>query len=163
MTDITNSIVGAAETLRLKVRQLYAFLKEVNQIQFRPVRRLSEQHYVIRIADIPNHPSAQLFRPVKTENTLEISDVLMRVSRPKLTKCPSPPDSCADWLLPSWDDPYLTPDVAESKNIVESDLDEIGNEIQVTKTIFFNDDFMNSGIIVNFSTERFITPDQPIS
>lgn len=161
MTDISNSIVSSAETLRLKVRQLYAFLKEVNQIQFRPVRRLSEQQYVIRIADIPNHPSAQLFRPVKTENTSEISDVLMRVSRPKLTKCPTPPDSCADWLLPSWDDPYLTPDVAESKNIIESDLDEIGNEIQVTKTIFFNDDLSR---VEDFNTwcaerKRWVEPE----
>ena len=86
MTDIGSPVVGIADKLRLKVRQLYGFLKEANQIQFRPVRRLNEQQYVIRIADMPKHPSAQLFRPVKVENSLEIPDTLIRVSRPKLTR-----------------------------------------------------------------------------
>ena len=140
MTDIGSPIAGVAEKLRLKVRQLYAFLKEANQIQFRPVRRLSEQQYVIRIADMPRHPSAQLFRPVKIENSLEVPEILIRVSRPKLTRCPSPPESCSDWLLPNWDDPHLTPEVAVNKNRTEIEADEDGNDIEVTKTILFTDD-----------------------
>ena len=123
MTDIGSPVAGIADKLRLKVRQLYGFLKEANQIQFRPVRRLNEQQYVIRIADMPKHPSAQLFRPVKVENSLEIPDTLIRVSRPKLTRCPSPPESCSDWLLPNWDDPHLSPEVAESKNRIEIEAD----------------------------------------
>jgi len=70
LTDVGSPLDGVADKLRLKVRQLYAFLKEANQIQFRPVRRLSEQQYVIRVADMPKHPSAQLFRPIKVENAL---------------------------------------------------------------------------------------------
>ncbi len=140
LTDGGNLIDGVTDKLRLKVRQLYAFLKEANQIQFRPVRRLNEQQYVIRIADMPKHPSAQIFRPVKVENALEIPDILIRVSRPRLTKCPSPPESSQDWLLPNWDDPHLTPEVAESKNLVAVETDEEGNEVQVTKTILFADD-----------------------
>ncbi len=140
MTDFVNPIDGVADKLRLKVRQLYAFLKEANQIQFRPVRRLNEQQYVIRIADMPKHPSAQLFRPVKVENTLEVPDTLIKVSRPKLTRCPAPPDSCLEWMLPNWDDPFLTPELAESKNKIETEKDEDGNDIEVTKTILFSDD-----------------------
>ena len=139
MSDIETPIDGIAEKLRMKVRQLYAFLKEANQIQFRPVRLLTDQQYVIRIADIPKHPSAQLFRPVNSENTSEIPDVLMRVSRPKLTKCPSPPVECLDWLLPNWDDPYGIPEIAESKNQIEVEADEEGVEVEVTKTILFTD------------------------
>jgi len=101
MTDIESPIAGVAEKLHLKVRQLYGFLKEANQIQFRPIRRLNEQQYVIRITDMPKHPSAQLFRPVKVENSVDIPDTLIRVSRPKLTRCPSPPASCSDWLRPN--------------------------------------------------------------
>ena len=52
MTDIGNPIDGVADKLRLKVRQLYAFLKEANQIQFQPIRRLNEQQYSIRISDL---------------------------------------------------------------------------------------------------------------
>ena len=140
MTDIGSPIDGVANKLRLKVRQLYAFLKEANQIQFRPVRRLNEQQYVIRIADMPKHPSSQLFRPVKVEESLEVPDTLIRVSRPKLTRCPAPPASCLEWILPNWDDPYLAPEVAERKNRVENEKDEDGNDIEVTKTILFTDD-----------------------
>lgn len=140
MTEFANTIEKVADKLQLKVRQLYAFLKEANQIQFRPLRRLSEQQYVIRIADMPKHPSAQLFRPVKVAGSLEVPDTLIRVSRPKLTRCPSPPESCVDWLLPNWDDPALNPAVAESKNIQKVEADEEGNEIEVTKTILFIDD-----------------------
>lgn len=154
MTDIGSPIDGVADKLRLKVRQLYAFLKEANQIQFRPVRKLSDQQYVIRIADIPKHPSAQLFRPVKVENSLEVPDVLIRVSRPKLTRCPSPPESCSDWLLPNWDDPYLTPEVAESKNIQGTEFDEDGNEVEITKTILFTDDQLRVDEYANWLENR---------
>ena len=140
MTDIGSPVAGVADKLRAKVRQLYAFLKEANQIQFRPIRRLNEQQYVIRIADMPKHPSAQLFRPVKVENSLEIPVTLIRVSRPKLTRCQSPPESCSDWIPPNWDDPHLTPEVAVSKNQIETAVDEDGNDIEVTKTILFTDD-----------------------
>lgn len=140
MTDIESLSVEVAGKLHQKVWQLYAFLKEANQVQFRPLRRLSEQQYVIRIADMPKHPSAQLFRPIKIEGSLEVPDTLIRVSRPKLTRCPSPPESCVDWLLPSWDDPALNPAVAENKNIQKVEADEEGNEIEVTKTILFIDD-----------------------
>jgi len=140
LTDSGNLIDGVADKLRLKVRQLYAFLKEANQIQFRPVRRLSEQQYVIRISDMPKHPSAQLFRPVKVQDSLEVPDTLVKVSRPKLTRCPSPPESCLEWMLPNWDDPYLTPEVAESKNRIEIETDEDGKDVEITKTILFADD-----------------------
>jgi hypothetical protein len=142
LTEFANTIEKVADKLHSKVRQLYAFLKEANQIQFRPLRRLSEQQYVIRIADMPKHPSAQLFRPIKVEGSLEVPDTLIRVSRPKLTRCPPPPESCVDWLLPNWDDPNLNPAVAESKNSQEVETDEEGNEVELTKTILFTDDLL---------------------
>lgn len=140
MTDLNVSADGMTDRLRLKVRQLYAFLKEVNQIQFRPVRKLSEQKYVIRLADMPKHPSAQILRPIKVNDTFEIAEVLIRISRPKLTKCPNPPLSCLEWLLPNWDDPLIAPQVADSKNQIDVYIDEDGNEVNTTKTIFFTDD-----------------------
>lgn len=140
MSELNISTGGMTDKLRLKVRQLYAFLKEVNQIQFRPVRKLSEQQYVIRLADMPKHPSAQILRPVKVNDTFEIAEVLIRISRPQLTKCPNPPQSCIEWLLPNWDDPLIIPQVADSKNQIDVDVVEGGKEVEITKTIFFSDD-----------------------
>ena len=140
MTDILLPIVEPRNNLHSKVRQLYAFLKEANQIQFRPIRRLIDQQYVVRISEMPKHPSAQLFRPIRLDDSVDVPDILIRVARPKLTKCPQPPNSCLEWLLPNWDDPYLSPEVSESKNELETQINDEGQTIDVTVTIFFIDD-----------------------
>ncbi len=140
MTDKAITISEIGDSLRIKVRQLYSFLKEANQIQYRPVRRLVDQQYVIRLNEIPRHPSAQLYRPVKLENSIEVPDILIRVSRPLLTKCPSPPISCLEWLLPSWDDPNLKPEVAESKNVIKNQINDEGEKVEATVTILFTED-----------------------
>ena len=154
MTNVENSVEESTDKLRSKVRQLYAFLKEANQIQFRPVRRVSEQQHIIRIADMPRHPSAQLFRPVKVESSLEIPEILIQVSRPKLTKCPVPPASISEWLLPDWDDPSVEPSVAESKNYTETTTDGDGGEIEVTKTLNFHDDQSRTEAYSDWITDR---------
>jgi len=120
------------DVVKSKIRQLYQFLKEANQLRFRPVRVLSDQPKVVRLADMPNHQSMQIFRPVRIENAQEVPDTLLRVGRPLLTKCPTPPASISTWLLPSWDDPTKAAAVAESQNA----LDDDGQTI----TIRFNED-----------------------
>ncbi len=121
-----------SDVIKNKIRQLYHFLKEANQLRFRPVRVLADQPKVVRLADIPNHPSMQLFRPVRTENAHDVPDTLMCVKRPPLTRCPAPPMSVASWLLQNWDDPSKPVAVAESKN----STDDEGK----TVTIRFDDD-----------------------
>jgi hypothetical protein len=120
------------DVVKSKIRQLYQFLKEANQLRFRPVRVLSDQPKVVRLADMPNHQSMQLFRPVRIENAQEVPDTLLRVGRPLLTQCPAPPSSISTWLPPSWDDPTKAAAVAESQNT----LDDDGQTI----TIRFNED-----------------------
>ena len=74
---------------------------------------------------MPNHPSMQLFRPVRTENTQEVPDTLLRVRRPHLTKCPAPPASIINWLLPSWDDPTKRAFYAASQNATDDEGETI--------------------------------------
>jgi hypothetical protein len=105
-----------SDIVKSKIRQLYQFLKEANQLRFRPVRLLSEQPKVVRLADMPNHPSMQLFRPVRTEDAEDVPDTLIRVRRPQLTRCPEPPASLQGWLLPNWDDPTKQALYAASQN-----------------------------------------------
>jgi len=154
MTSIESSADGEGNNLHTKVRQLYAFLKEANQLQFRPVRRLSDQPYAIRISDMPKHPSAQLYRPIKTGTTVEIPDVLLKISRPDLTPCPRPHAVFADWLLPRWDDPYLEAEVMPSMNRQEIKIDEEGGETEETKTIGFEDDGVRVAEYLTWKTER---------
>jgi len=119
-----------------RIRQLYHFLREANQLRFRPVRTLAEQPRFIRLSDMPDHPAMQIHRPVKVENSQEIPDVLLRVRRPAISRCPEPPSSLIGWLLPNWGDPLKTPEYAQSQNAVQQD-DE-GNE--QTVTIQFEDE-----------------------
>ncbi|MDP1612460.1 MAG: AAA domain-containing protein [Sulfuritalea sp.] len=121
-----------SDIVKSKIRQLYQFLKEANQLRFRPVRVLSEQPKVVRLADMPNHPSMQLFRPVRTEDTQEVPDTLIRVRRPQLTKCPAPSLSLQEWLLPNWDDPTKQALYTASQNAT--------NEEGETITIRFDDE-----------------------
>lgn len=107
--------------VKSKVRQLYQFLKEANQLRFRPVRVLSEQPKVVRLADMPNHPSMQLYRPVSAEDAREVPDTLIRIRRPQLTRCPAPPSSLQGWLLPHWDDPARQALYTESRNDTADD------------------------------------------
>lgn len=111
MTDIVKS----------KIRQLYQFLKEANQLRFRPVRVLSGQPKVVRLADMPNHPSMQLLRPVRTEDAQAVPDTLIRVRRPQLTRCPVPPASLKGWILPNWDDPTKQALYAAGHNATDDD------------------------------------------
>jgi very-short-patch-repair endonuclease len=105
-----------ANVIKQKVRQVYQFLKEANQLRFRPVRELQYQPKFIRLSSLPDHPAIQLFRPVCAENAQELPDTLLRLSRPSLTKCPLPPESLVAWLLPEWGDPAKVASVAESQN-----------------------------------------------
>ncbi len=121
-----------------KIRQLYLFLKEANQLRFRPVRSMLDQPKIIRLGDMPNHESVQFIRPIRDDNPQESLDILLRVKRPKLTNCPKPPETVEPWLLPGWDDPTKRPEVAESQNIVIPK--KAGEEEEKIITVRFEED-----------------------
>jgi len=120
------------DSVKDKIRQLYQFLREANQLRFRPVRSKRDHPKVVRLADLPNHPSVQLYRPVGTGDSQDVPDTLLRVRRPPLTRCPTPPDSIGNWLLPHWDDPSRDASAVESINQAEDDGE--------SNTIRFDDD-----------------------
>lgn len=118
--------------LKSKIRQLYRFLKEANQLQFRPIRTLIEQPESVRLEDLPKHPAIQVYRRITTAQVREIPDILLRIKRPTITKCPLPPEHIASWLIPGWDDPMQNTTYTESQNEI--------NEQGETVTIAFHED-----------------------
>lgn len=114
-----------SDILKTKIRQLYTFLKEANQLRFRPIRLLSDQEMVIRLADMPDHPALQLTRPtISDREDSEIPDTSIRVTRPRITPCPAPPILIQEWLLAGWDDPNNEASVAESLNRIRQEAFE---------------------------------------
>ena len=60
--------------LKKRVRQLYHFLREANQLRFRPLRQLSDQPKVVNLSEMPQHPALQIIRPIRTSSGLEVPD-----------------------------------------------------------------------------------------
>jgi hypothetical protein len=120
------------DIVKNKIRQLYQFIKEINQLDYPPARVMSEHPKVVWLADMPEHPLIQLYRPVCNKDSQEPPDTLLCVGRPQLTKCPTLPASLQGWLLPNWDDPAKQARYTDSQNI----MDEEGQ----TVTIRFDDE-----------------------
>lgn len=120
------------EDIRNKVRQLYLFLKEANQLRFPPVRHLSQHPRAIRLADAPDHPCVQINRPRPSEGAQVADDCLLRIGRPASMPCPPPPFNISNWLLPDWDDPAKAAYFAASRNVASADSAPL--------TIRFDDD-----------------------
>lgn len=109
------------DDIRNKVRQLYLFLKEANQLRFPPVRHLSQHPRTIRLADAPDHPCVQINRPRASETAQATDDCLLRIGRPVSTPCPPPPFNITHWLLPDWEDPTQAAYCAVNRNVAAAD------------------------------------------
>lgn len=109
------------EHIRHKLRQLYLFLKEANQLRFPPVRRVSQHPRAIRLADAPDHPCVQINRPGPNNDGQAEDDCLLRIARPMSTPCPTPPFNVGNWLLPDWDDPTKAAYFSATRNVAAAD------------------------------------------
>ena len=109
------------EHIRHKLRQLYLFLKEANQLRFPPVRHVSQHPRAIRLADAPDHPCVQIHRPGANDGAQVADDCLLRIARPVSTPCPTPPFNVSNWLLPDWDDPTKAAYFSATRNVAAAD------------------------------------------
>lgn len=106
---------------KTRVRELYQFLREANQLRFPPVRNYEDHPAHLFINSFPEHPCVQVFRPVKGVEDPDIPDTLISVQRPVLTKCPPPPGILLEWLQSGWDNPAKTESYIESINRTNGD------------------------------------------
>lgn len=116
-----------SELQKHRIRDLYRFLREANQLRFRPVRRLNDQPHYLDLLSLPKHPSIQINRPVPSQDGAEVPDQLISVQRPMITRCPAPPVEVREWLVAGWDNPSKPVEHVESRNVV----DENGNAVTV--------------------------------
>lgn len=109
------------EHIRHKLRQLYSFLKEANQLRFPPVRHVGQHPRAIRLAEAPDHPCVQINRPGANNDGQVEDDCLLRIARPASTPCPTPPFNVSNWLLPDWDDPTKAAYFSATRNVAAAD------------------------------------------
>ncbi len=110
-----------SDTTKLKVQQLYRYLKKATELRYAPIRTLASQEKVIRFSEMPVHPSLQIQHPINAaDETQNRQEFELRVKRPLLTHCPAVPKTLLDWLLPGYDDPNKQITLVQSQNIMVS-------------------------------------------
>jgi very-short-patch-repair endonuclease len=95
-----------------RIRQVFEFLKALNDHRNPTVRQIKEQPWLMWIDELPDHPAIKLpLCTLQSETTNEkaveshADDYRLLVKRPALTPPPLPPTSLREWLLDGWDDP----------------------------------------------------------
>ncbi len=107
---------------RQRLVKLFEFLKAYTDMRFPAVRDISKQPQSLWLADLPSHSSVELFQQLSTtEDRTEDSDLVLRLSRPVITPCPTPPRELSEWLKPGWQEVSGRAETRESRNVVDKD------------------------------------------
>lgn len=85
-----------------RLSQLFEYLKAYSDLRYPAVRDLAQQPHVLRLHELPAHPTIEQIpeRPDSEEH--DDADVILRLTRPNVTPCPPPPASLSEWLKPGW-------------------------------------------------------------
>src|SRR6516225_6919340 len=112
---------------RKRATQIFRYLEALNQQRNPAKRHLGDQLWHLWFRDLPEHPSVRRAEfadsPYSAEGTAaqppETSpdsgdEFILKVHRPKLTACPPPPESLAQWLERGWEEPAAEVHLRES-------------------------------------------------
>jgi very-short-patch-repair endonuclease len=111
----------AAPEKRQRLAKLFEFLKAYTDMRFPAVREIAKQPKHLWLKDLPSHPSLELFQQLQRSETAEDSDVVLRLTRPTITPCPTPPRELTDWLKPGWKEVGGRAEARESRNVRDKD------------------------------------------
>lgn len=107
---------------RERLKKLFEFLKSYTDLRYPPVRDIAQQPRFIWLNDLPAPVSVELFRDAgKSTEDEENNDIVLRLTRPSVTQCPSPPAELSEWLNTGWQELSGKGDVRPSRNVVEKD------------------------------------------
>lgn len=116
------SIQPNTQPVRERLTKLFEFLKAYTDLRYPPVRNIAQQLHSLWLKDLPAHPSVELFRDTgKTEDKVEDSDIVLRLVRPVITQCPSPPQVLSEWLKPGWQDISGKVEIQPTRNVIGRD------------------------------------------
>lgn len=101
-------MAATMELERDRISRVFQFLKGFNQIK-NPVPRVVTEHWHLWLHDVPTHPlchAAPFTDEIVPETGASDQDenVVLRVRRPRLSDCPTPPIELNGWLQDGWRD-----------------------------------------------------------
>jgi hypothetical protein len=75
---------------------------------------------ILWLKDLPQHASVEVFRNTSNANEEpEDSDIILRITRPGMTNCPSPPGAIAEWVKSGWQEINGNAEFHPSRNVPE--------------------------------------------
>ena len=105
---------------RDRLLKVFEFLKAYLDLRYPPVREIGQQLRSIWLNDLPQHSSIEIFHPNNiTEDESEESGIVLKITRPNLTDCPTPPPAIADWLRSGWQNIDVSAEIQPSRNVME--------------------------------------------
>jgi hypothetical protein len=144
---------------RQRVGQIFRYLEALNNHRNPAKRHLDNQLWHLWFRDLPDHPSiriatfagsgdADLGDGVKSKSAgpNASGDYVVKVRRPKLTSCPSPPETLLPWLERGWQEPTNEPRLTQSRN----ELDDEGRTISVS----FESDPIRPQVFEQWTSQR---------
>lgn len=107
---------------RDRLVKVFEFLKAYVDLRYPAVREISQQMRHLWLNEMPQHVSIERFPcGAGGHEESEDADVILRITRPRLTDCPSPPAEIAEWLKAGWRDIEGEAECHASWNVPEKD------------------------------------------
>ena len=108
------------QATRKRLVKLFEFLKAYTDLSYPPVRDINQQPRTLWLKDLPIHTSVEVLRDAgKVEDEVEDNDTVLRLTRPTITTCPSPPAALSEWLKPGWREFAGKVEVEATRNVVD--------------------------------------------
>ncbi|QJW45500.1 AAA family ATPase [bacterium BFN5] len=88
---------------RERLLRVFRFLQALDQHRNPVKRQVLEHSWTLSLKELPSHSAIDFKYPIDSEAD---TDVIFRVRRPAITKCPEPPYILTEWLESQWQDPF---------------------------------------------------------
>jgi very-short-patch-repair endonuclease len=112
----------ATQPQRDRLLKVFEFLKAYLDLRYPPVRDIKQQMRTLWLNELPQHTSIEVFHTSsEADEESDDSDIVLRITRPTLTNCPTPPPAIAEWLKPGWQNFDAKPEYYLSRNAAGTD------------------------------------------
>lgn len=130
MNEQTNAPSSPEPSKRLL--KIFEFLKTYLDLRSPHVRDIGQQMRTLWLEDLPQHAAIEFFRPDGNPEAAaeEDIDIILRITRPGLTHCPTPPATIADWLKPGWQEIDASAEVQPTRTVREKDEPAISERFE---------------------------------
>ena len=103
------------ETAKQRIERVFRYLQEMHRVRTPPIVSLEDREWTLRLSSLPRSPHVQTDYSFGRDGDPAPDEepsggVILKVGRPKESKCPEPSIVIKNWLKPGWDRVDADPD-----------------------------------------------------